>query len=371
METIVDEIKAHLLHKDFDLAKRRLLDAVYQNGDTALMQRTLERTTAINTENQFAELPNLVENTIKDLQLKRIENNTTLVNATTLHKKYNKGLFTLQTNEPVQINSGDIIGVVGENGNGKTTLLRSLAGQLAITTGQINYSLLKSDNYYDIKNYVVFIPQRINRWFGLLKDNLHFSAALAGFKGTTNEVMVAFIMERMGLTKYANYTWNTISSGYRTRFEIARILLQKPQLLILDEPLANLDINAQQTLLNDLKFIVKSWNDPLAIILSSQQLHEVEKIADKVIFIKNGRCVLNPIGSEAKTNTVVELEIENGRAALVTILPEYSVHFNGGLYTITSQKPDDVTAILTTLLQHKITLKYFRDITYSTKKLFN
>src|SRR5690606_22151851 len=124
----------------------------------------------------------------------------------------------------------------------------------------------------------VFIPQRIPKWYGLLKDNLHFSAAIAGLTGAENELMVDFMLERLNLTQYALLTWEQISSGYRTRFELARILLQKPQLLILDEPLANLDINAQQTILNDLRFITKSAYNPMGILLSSQQLHEVEKV---------------------------------------------------------------------------------------------
>ncbi len=143
-----------------------------------------------------------------------------------------------------------MLGIVGENGNGKTTLLRCMAGQLALDSGVLNFTRLEKPDHYGIKHQLAFIPQRIPRWFGLLKDNLHFSAAISGVKGEENNVMVDFMLERLDLTPYAHLTWNQISSGYRTRFEIARILLLKPKLLILDEPLANLDINAQQSIFN-------------------------------------------------------------------------------------------------------------------------
>ncbi len=91
-------------------------------------------------------------------------------------------------------------------------------------------------HYYQVKHEVAFIPQRIPRWFGSLKDNLHFYASVNGFYGSENELMTDFMLTRFGLTRFANLSWNQLSSGYRTRFEIAKILLKRPKLLILDEP---------------------------------------------------------------------------------------------------------------------------------------
>src|SRR4030095_7378138 len=117
--------------------------------------------------------------------------------------------------------------------------------------------------YYAIRNHIAFIPQRIPRWYGQLRDNLHFSASITGLTGEQNMLMVDFMLERFNLSSFSHLNWNQISSGYRTRFEIARILLQRPRLLILDEPLANLDINAQQTILTDLKYMAKSVYNPM------------------------------------------------------------------------------------------------------------
>jgi ABC-2 type transport system ATP-binding protein len=265
------------------------------------------------------------------------------------------------------------MGVVGENGNGKTTLLRCMAGQLALDSGEIIYPQLENPDNYQIKNHVAFIEQRIPKWYGLLKDNLHFSAALAGILGKTNELMVDFMLERFNLSRYAHLTWDRISSGYRTRFEIARILLQKPSLLILDEPLANLDINAQQTILTDLQFIAKSAMQPMGIILSSQQLHEVEKVADTVLFIKNGKCLFRT-GDEINDTPGFTLEIETtaDRNSLVSVLANEAIHvkFNGGFYTISSEQIP-VHDLLKTLLKHDVPISYFRDITHSTKRFFN
>ncbi|HKC37303.1 MAG TPA: ABC transporter ATP-binding protein, partial [Chitinophagaceae bacterium] len=260
-----------------------------------------------------------------------------------------------------------------ENGNGKTTLLRCLAGQLAIDTGSVHHTQVKEPGYFAIKHQVAFIPQRIPRWYGFLKDNLHFSAAIAGVQAEENDLMVDFMLERLGLGAYANYTWNQISSGFRTRFEIARVLLQKPSLLILDEPLANLDINAQQTILTDLRLMAKSIRHPMGVVLSSQQLHEVEKIADNVLFIKRGSCMFQTNEkTEAVKSYILELETVAGRDDLIRVFGgnEVNIQFNGGFYRITSTSYS-AQEMLNKLVSSQVSITYFRDITYSTKRFFN
>ena len=374
------EIIAHLEHNDISLAVRRMLDLSLESGNRELMKESI--TWSRNLHNQPAEDKvdaaflqqgyALVE---KAKQLKTVAGPaiTELVQADNISKRYQSGNFSLKP-VSMKISNGQITGVVGENGNGKTTLLRCLAGQLAIDNGQINYSLLKNPDYYDVKNYVAFIPQRIPKWYGLLKDNLHFSASIAGVKGEENELIVDFMLERLGLAKYAMLTWSQISSGYRTRFELARILLQKPQLLILDEPLANLDIKAQQTVLTDLKFLARSSYNPLGIILSSQQLHEVEKVADDVIFIKDGQAIYHSTSRPEQHFSGYSLEIETkeSREYIQQVLAgkDASISFNGGFYTIVSQHTK-VSEMISTIISSGMQVTYFRDITYSAKRYFN
>jgi ABC-2 type transport system ATP-binding protein len=289
------EIVSHLQHKDYSLAMRRLLDLSYDSGDLSFMKETTQWSSQWNSSfrsnehtepgEQFFTGAESLLSKAANLFNHKTQGPVELLKADNISKAYSKGGFKLNPIS-VHIQSGDILGVVGENGNGKTTLLRCLSGQLYPDGGNIHYSLLSNPDYYAIKNYVAFIPQRIPRWYGMLKDNLHFSASIAGIHGTTNEVMVNFMLERLNLGSYAHLNWSQISSGYRTRFELARVLLQKPQLLILDEPLANLDIKAQQTILTDLRYMTAWTQHPMGVILSSQQLHEVEKVAEKVLMIK-------------------------------------------------------------------------------------
>lgn len=374
MHTRIAEIQSYLQHNDHSLAVRRILDASLDTADLSLLKEAIQVSKAYRSYDKtalppaFFEAANNLLTKINNVTEKFTDVTTTLAAAREIRKTYSVGNFSLQPIS-LQVNTGDIIGIVGENGNGKTTLLRCMAGQLALDAGEIDYAQLDHPDHYDIKHHLAFIPQRIPRWYGTLKDNLHFSAAIAGVTGEENMVMVDFMLERLDLTSFALLNWNQISSGYRTRFEIARILLQKPRLLILDEPLANLDINAQQSILTDLRFMAKSVHNPMGILLSSQQLHEVEKIADTVLLIKNGTCLFRT-GDQEKTATafVVELETTVSREALVSLLNNQGeLQYNGGFYTITSAALP-AQEILSKLVSANIPVSYFRDITHSTKR---
>lgn len=374
MHKRIAEIQSYLQHHDHSLAVRRILDASLDTADLSLLKESIQVSQSYRQYKEttlpasFFESANSLLSKLNNAAERFTEQTTPLVTAKEIGKSYSSGNFSLRPIS-IQINTGDVLGVVGENGNGKTTLLRCIAGQLALDSGELDFSLLQHQDHYDIKHHLAFIPQRIPRWYGLLKDNLHFSAAISGVKGEENTVMVDFMLERLDLTPYAHLTWSQISSGYRTRFEIARILLQKPKLLILDEPLANLDINAQQIILTDLRFMAKSVHNPMGILLSSQQLHEVEKMADTVLLIKNGSCLFRT-GEQEKTAHafVVELETAATRDALQQVLGDQGeLQYNGGFYTITS-KELPAQEILAKLVQGKVTITYFRDITHSTKR---
>ncbi len=377
----IAEIAAYLKHGDYALAVRRTLDFCLDTGDDHLIQNAINwskeyhqheaNNAGKGVANGFIEKAENIINKADKVQAVKDYASKPLIQAAKIEKTYSNGNFSLKPID-VAIDTGHVLGVVGENGNGKTTLLRCLAGQLALDNGEITYQLLQKPDAYAIKNHIAFIPQRIPKWYGKLKDNLHFSASIAGIYGAQNELMVNFMLERLNLSSYAHLTWNQISSGYRTRFEIARILLQKPRLLILDEPLANLDINAQQTILTDLIFMAKGAHNPMGIILSSQQLHEVEKVADQVIFIKQGNCIYNSTNSTEKmASHAVEFETTASRESIIALFgkAEVELQFNGGFYTIVSGSLS-AQQIINTMVTSQTPITYFRDITYSTKRFF-
>jgi ABC-2 type transport system ATP-binding protein len=297
--------------------------------------------------------------------------------ASNLNKKFPRSRFELSVPE-VSLGEGTITGVVGENGNGKTTLLNIIAGELA-ADGQLSYfGQSKTDKLHwpEIKLKIAFIPQRIPRWFGSLIQNLKLKAALENIDADEIDGYVDEILEFLGLMDYKHLKWTEISTGYRLRFELARVLIGKPGLLVLDEPLANLDINTQQKFLSDLKNILRDKSYPTAVILSSQQLHEIETVSDHMIFLQQGKTIFSGAMNDLKDDQgshVFEVQVESDhKEKLVNFLEEKGLKhgFNGEYVQVHVDNITSDNYFLKTLLAQDISIKYYRNISRSTKRLF-
>jgi len=185
-----------------------------------------------------------------------------IFSAENLTKYFPRSNFKLDISKIV-LPQGSITGVVGENGNGKTTLLNIIAGNLACDTGSLSYYDKQPDSTRDwiaVKDKIAFIPQRIPRWYGSLMQNLRLKAAIEGFAPDAIDDEINRVIGFLNLQKYAHLHWTEISTGYRLRFELARVLIGNPKLLVLDEPIANLDIKAQQKFLSDLKELFRFFH---------------------------------------------------------------------------------------------------------------
>lgn len=319
------------------------------------------------------------EGEIAPVLTEQIRNNRTVFHGKGITKTYvsSKYTFTLPGID-LELKLGEITGIVGENGNGKTTLLRMVAGDLEATGGELLYPGFHASpgDWYKIKQNIAFITQQLPVWQGYLKENLHFSAAVHGIRGIANEERVDFIIHRLGLTRYENAMWSEISSGYKLRFELARALVWNPRLLIIDEPLANLDINTQQVFLQDLRYLADSTHHPMSILLSSQHLHEVESIADNIIFIRNGETLYNgkmkEFGQDRTENlfeistSLSKLEINMRLSGLEGVMVEDI----GRHIIIHTPLQMDANKLLAELVKAEIPIEYFRNISTSTLKLF-
>ena len=166
------------------------------------------------------------------------------------------------------------------------------------------------------------------------------------------------------------------SSGYETRFALAKALICKSKLVILDEPLGNLDINTQGVFLRDLRNLTNSSANPMSILVSSQHLYQLESIADNIIFLKDGQAIYS--GSvtefdESRDENSYEIACDLSKEELVNLLQsiDYKRIEEVGINFIVDI-PREVTTnqLLNIFAEHNISLKYFRDISQSTRKLF-
>lgn len=288
-----------------------------------------------------------------------------------LVKRYRRGGFTLGPVD-VAVEPGTILGLVGENGNGKTTLLRLLAADLAPDAGQLDWGAPAADAYL-LRTQLAYIPQRPAVWGGRLMDHLQFAARSHGAVGPRNICLVQLVIAQLGLRAFRGHQWKQLSSGYKMRFELARALLCRPRVLLLDEPLANLDINAQQTLLTDLQSLARSPWQPMALVLSSQQLYEVEKVADQVLFLEQGQPRSVQQSFAAMQGCAIEFETGWATAQLkpwLDRLPSHTHQLSGQTHIVSFHVPFTAAQFLAQAVQAQMPVRYFRDITASTRRLF-
>jgi len=376
------ELLNFLKFDDFTILTKRIIDLTLDTEDLNHYKKTNDFLIWLDqNENNVEGKKEKYQAVLSDLQAtlinKPIAEKQVLVSTSSLEKSYGSSSFGLGPIE-MELRQGEILGLVGENGNGKTTLLRCLCGELYATGGTINYHF-KYDDQFDLRTRLVYIPQRTDTWYGSMFENLQFTASSYGYKPEENELIIELIIARLGLRKFRNHSWKSLSSGYKMRFELARMLLRKPKILLIDEPLANLDILAQQTVLEDFKAIAKSPFRPIGIVLSSQQLYEVEKTSDQVIFLKHGKqknlheksVSENEIPIE--NYLVIEFESEWSQSQLGETfgkLDLVSLQFNGGTYIVSFKENITVYDFMNLLVSEKIPVQYFRNISNSTRRFF-
>lgn len=360
------------------LGYRKLLDCAMDTQNMDIYNKAIALTdwkekNPINTE-ELIQKANQLLSEIENIPVQEQYNNQSVLKARNIKKSYGNQKFSLGP-VSMEINKGQVYGLVGENGNGKTTLLRILAKEIACNEGELLYNFNKVPvNDYDLRTKLIYIPQRTEKWYGSLKDNLKFVLSNYGIKPEENETRTLMMIARLGLWNYKHLKWSELSSGYKMRFELARTLLRQPEILLLDEPLANLDVVAQQVILEDLKSIANSVNNPIALILSSQQLYEVEKVSDKVIFLKNGQYKDNSeLSTSDSTGLIIEIDSPESRDNLLKVFNELALDkltFNGGVYVAHFSNDTSFSSVIFALGIAKVEIIYLRNISSSTRRFF-
>jgi ABC-2 type transport system ATP-binding protein len=374
----IQEVYTFFKYNDIELGYRKLMDCAIDTQNLGIYQHIIDLTDRKENNNsnteEFVERCIAVLKHIEDTTIRIHEDDSAVIEAQNITKSYGKNSFFLGPIN-LSIKKGQVYGLVGENGNGKTTLLRILAKELSYDEGSIFYKF--NEQYtsdFDLRSKLVYIPQRTEKWHGSLKDNLKLVLTHYGIPKEENEIRVLVMIARMGLWNYKHLKWSELSSGYKMRFELARTLLRQPEVLLLDEPLANLDVLAQQVILEDLKSICNSLSNPIALILSSQQLFEVEKVSDNVIFLKKGQYKdTNTKTSDTSDELIIELDSAATRDELLNVFKDLNLKklvFNGGIYIAYFHIETTFNEVLKQLGNTGTKTTYIRNISISTRRFF-
>lgn len=221
---------------------------------------------------------------------------------------------------------GQIFGFVGPNGAGKSTTIRMITGLTPITSGSIRvcgYSI-KNNFTKAISNIgaVVETPQLYGYLSGI--DNLKL---FASFYGKTAKKRIVDIVKLVGMENRIKDKVSTYSLGMKQRLGIAQALLNKPKLLILDEPTNGLDPNGIVEMRNILRALAKK--EKISIIISSHNLAELEHICDVIGIINNGSIIdhktMSDIGKLVEAKQQVQLFCNYPNYAALLVRKKYNI----------------------------------------------
>jgi ABC-2 type transport system ATP-binding protein len=188
------------------------------------------------------------------------------------------------------VGPGEVCAIVGPNGAGKSTLFRVLTGLTTPTSGGasvMGFDVAHSSRH--ARKFIGFMPSDDRSLFmrHTCRQNLHFHGKLHGIPKPRLPVMTNDVLEMVGLGFAAERVAFALSSGMRARLQLARALLHRPKVVILDEPTGTIDPVDAHRLLRLIERL--AHEQQLAVLLSSHRLEEIDALHDNVVFLDRGR----------------------------------------------------------------------------------
>ncbi len=200
------------------------------------------------------------------------------------------------------VEEGEIFGLLGPNGAGKTTIIRIIATVLAPTKGTaevLGFDIIKDAE--EVRKNIGVLTTDIGvyeRFSG--RENLRYFGELYGLSKEALEERISELANLLEMRDFIDRRAGKYSTGMKQKLAIARSVIHDPKILIFDEPTAGLDVLASQTVLN---FMRQSKKPGGCVIISTHQMHDAEKLCDRVVIIHKGKVIANDAVEALKNKT--------------------------------------------------------------------
>ncbi|WP_228853974.1 ABC transporter ATP-binding protein [Desulfomarina profundi] len=276
-----------------------------------------------------------------------------MIQADNLSKKYGSDFALRQVS--FDIGRGEIVGLLGHNGAGKTTIMKILTGFLEPTTGQVRiggHDL--AQNRRKVQEIIGYLPENCPVYPEMsVIGYLDYCASLRNLGEPEKKRRIREVLEMTGISDRAFDRIDTLSRGLRQRLGVAQALLHEPELLILDEPTNGLD----PTQIGHMRQLIKELAPRATIIISTHIMQEVQAVCDRVIIIRDGEKVLDESLETLKESRSVSvaLDVDNASDILEALpfvqavrvdrgkgLSRYSLEIKGDAPDITPEIADTI-----------------------------
>ncbi len=279
-----------------------------------------------------------------------------IIEINNLKKVYSNGNHALNGIN-INIEKGKFFGLLGPNGAGKTTTIGILTGLINLTSGSIkvnNLDVIK--NYKDTRKMIGLSPQEINLdVFFTIKELLVFQGGYYGLTIKESTKRVDKILFDLGLGDKINSKARELSGGMKRRVQIAKALVHDPEIIILDEPTAGVDIELRHLLWNSLRDMNQNQNKTL--LLTTHYIEEAENLCDEVAIIDDGKII-----AQGSPKDLIKNDGESHISITIdkwdeTVLKNYDLCYSDNILTIKSNNCDkDIPSIINKLSTANISI---------------
>lgn len=225
------------------------------------------------------------------------------------------GALKAVDNVSMAIRPGEIVGLLGHNGAGKTTIMKMITGFLEPTGGTIQVNGLEmATDRRAIQALIGYLPENCPLYGEMtVVGFLEYQATLHGVGQAAMAGLVRDTLERTALVDRAEQVIATLSRGYRQRVGVAQAILHRPRIVILDEPTNGLD----PTQIQQMRSLIKDLAQEATLIISTHILQEVQAVCDRVIIIQHGRKALDASLAELGAGQRLLVTLDGREEALV------------------------------------------------------
>ena len=227
----------------------------------------------------------------------------------------NYGIVKAVKSISFDVNVGEIVGFLGENGAGKSTTLKIISGYLSQSSGTVSIDNMNSkDHSNQIKKMIGYLPE-LNPLYTDMRvyDYLKFVAGTYNIKNVEFDSSLDRVIEQCGLSGVVHKKIGECSKGYKQRTGLASALIHDPKILLLDEPVSGLDPNQRI----EIRKLIQELGKDKAVMVSSHNLDQIKATVDRMIIIDNGEIVANGTSQElmaaSKGTTKLNMEIKTNK----------------------------------------------------------
>jgi ABC-2 type transport system ATP-binding protein len=257
-----------------------------------------------------------------------------------LKKSYDNTLALQEVN--LSIKKGEFFGLLGPNGAGKTTTISILTGLVFRDEGStLVFGEDTVENFRYTRSKIGIAAQELSvDWFFSIEKLLYFQAGYYGLSKKDAKESVNSLLERLGLDKKRSSRLRQLSGGMKRRFQLAKALVHDPDIIILDEPTAGVDVELRRSLW---KYLNELHSEGKTILLTTHYIEEAEQLCENIAIIDEGKILKRGSPKELTQelgSSGITIKIGDARNKFDSFLSDYSYTFSDNRLHFSVKNPD-------------------------------